>query len=77
MYDIFLVFYGSIHLNLTVKVGIEDTRESIRMVPVEMVDMGNLKMGRLVKMGKFSSLAVLLLQCCEFCGSARCKHIMV
>lgn len=55
-----------IHLNLTVKIDIEDTRENIGMVPVEMVDMRNLKMGRLVKMGKFSSPGVLSLQICEF-----------
>ena len=48
-----------IHLNQTVKAGIEGIRE-IGMVLVEMADMRNLKMESLAKMGKFSSPILLL-----------------
>jgi hypothetical protein len=44
------------HPNQTVKTGIKDTREITGMVPVEMVDMRNLKMASLVRMGKSNSL---------------------
>ena len=52
-----LVFLGSMHtlLNQTLKAGIKDTRESTGMVPEEMEVMKNLKMGSLVRMGKFGS----------------------
>lgn len=50
-----------IHLNLTVKIDIEDIRKNIATVLVEMVDTRNLKTERSVKMGKFSRPAVLSL----------------
>lgn len=55
--DLPLIFFvGSmlIHLSQMVKVDTKDTEEIIVMVLAEMVVMMNLKMGNLVKMGKFS-----------------------
>jgi len=37
------------------KAGRKGTRETTRMVPIEMVVMRSLKMGSLVRMGKFGS----------------------
>jgi phosphoribosylaminoimidazole-succinocarboxamide synthase len=55
-----VIFLGSMHtlpnqMVKAMKAGRKGTREITRMVPIEMVVMRSLKMGSLVRMGKFGS----------------------
>lgn len=68
------MFLGSthIHLNQTVRVGTEGTREIIEMVPVEITM--NLKMGSLARMGKFNSSLLSISGFCFYVSGGPAVH---